>query len=110
MKLIKTYLPPHKAKVICCVIILVFQAAFSLAMPFFMGRLIGVGIQQKGVGDMPPEVIGNNLLQIFEKVLPDEAYGEFASMYERYDRCPEGKPDEFELLRNCYYLKDGADK
>ena len=110
MKLIKTYLLPHKAKVICCVIILVFQAAFSLAMPFFMGRLIGVGIQQKGVGDMPPEVIGNNLLQIFEKVLPDEDYREFASMYERSDRCPEGKPDEFELLRNCYYLKDDIDK
>lgn len=97
-------------KLICCVIILVFQAAFSLAMPFFMGRLIGVGIQQKGVDDMPPEVIGNNLLQIFEKVLPDEDYFEFASMYEKHNRCPEGKPEEFELLRNCYYLKNDADK
>lgn len=91
-------------------IILVFQAAFSLAMPFFMGRLIGVGVQQKGVSDMPPEVIGNNLLQIFEKVLPAEEYDEFASAYKKYDRCPEGRPEEFELLRNCYYLKENADK
>lgn len=110
MKLIKTYLMPYKVKMICCVIILIFQAAFSLAMPFFMGRLIGVGIQQKGISDMPPEVIGNNLLQIFEKVLPGEVFEEFASMYEIHDRCPEGKAKEFELLRNCYYLKENADK
>lgn len=109
MKLIKKYLLPHKAAAICCVIILVFQAAFSLAMPFFMGRLIGVGIQQKGVDDMPPEVFGNNLLEIFEIVMPEQEYNEFAAMYEKHNRCPDGQPKDFELLRNCYYLKDNAD-
>lgn len=109
MKLIKKYLLPHKAAAICCLITLVFQAVFSLAMPFFMGRLIGVGIQQKGIDDMPPEVFGNNLLEIFEVIMPAEEYAEFASMYKRYNRCPEGQPDEFELLRNCYYLKEDAD-
>lgn len=110
LKLIKKYLLPHKAAAICCLITLVFQAVFSLAMPFFMGRLIGTGIQQKGIDDLPPEVFGNNLLEIFEVIMPEAEYNEFAAMYEKHNRCPEGQPDEFELLRNCYYLKEDADK
>lgn len=110
LKLIKKYLLPHRAAAICCLITLIFQAAFSLAMPFFMGKLIGTGIQQKGIDDMPPEVFGNNLLEIFEIIMPAEEYDEFAAMYQKHNRCPEDQPDEFELLRNCYYLKDGADK
>lgn len=110
LKLIKKYLLPHRAAAICCLITLVFQAVFSLAMPFFMGKLIGTGIQQKGVDDIPPEVFGNNLLEIFEVIMPAEEYGEFAAMYKMHNRCPKGQPDEFELLRNCYYLEENADK
>lgn len=79
-------------------------------MPFFMGKLIGTGIQQKGVDDMPPKVCGNNLLEIFAVVMPAEEYAEFTSMYKKHNRCPEGQPKEFELLRNCYYLEESADK
>lgn len=110
MKLIKKYLLPHRAAVICCVIILVFQAAFSLAMPYFMGQLIGVGIHQKGVDAMPPEILSINSLQLFESVMPEDEYAELSSMYERHDRCPEGMPEEFEIIRKCYYLKEDADK
>ncbi len=78
-------LKAHRVVICILAVILAFQAAFALAVPYFTGQLIGVGIQQKGIDADYPEKLTDKAMNVFGLVLPKEEYGVFCTFYEKQD-------------------------
>ncbi len=110
MKLILKYLSGCRVAALVCVAVLVFQAVFTLALPYYTGETVGVGIQQSGIDHDVPKVIGENAMELFKVILPEEEFAEMLSMYSLEEFPPEGSDAMFEDLRFCYFLNPSADK
>ena len=85
MNLFKKYFGKHKVAFLVCIFILIFQVLFTLVQPLLLGKLVGVGIEQKGIECSSPEVISPMGMTLMEEVLPEEKYEEFLSLYEKDD-------------------------
>ena len=58
-KLIK-YLKPFAASILAVIVLLFAQAMFDLSLPDYMSNIVNVGIQQGGIENAVPEVIGQS--------------------------------------------------
>lgn len=58
-KLIK-YLKPFTAPILAVIVLLFAQAMFDLSLPDYMSNIVNVGIQQGGIENAVPEVIGQS--------------------------------------------------
>ncbi len=105
MQLLKKYLNEHNFILKCCAIALVLQVAFSLVMPFLMGNFINIGIQQKGVNESVPQVMTDEAMNLFEKVLPEHIFTEFSSCYTFCEEAPDECDKYISTLKNRYFLK-----
>jgi ATP-binding cassette subfamily B protein len=61
-KIVK-YLKPYTVYVVVVILLLFAQANADLALPDYMSRIVNVGIQQGGVENPVPKVIGDSTLQ-----------------------------------------------
>ncbi len=95
MDFYKKHLKKHRALICVCALILVLQAVCALMLPYLMGELVGVGIQQKGIDGDCPEMITPKAMEIFRLVLPEKEYESYRTFYEK---------DE-----NMFILSDSAD-
>ena len=66
----RKYFGKHKILFLACVFILIFQVVFTLAQPLLLGKLVGVGIEQKGIECASPEVISPTGMLLIEEVVP----------------------------------------
>ena len=85
MQFYKKHLKKHRALICVCALVLVFQAVFALSLPYFMGELVGVGVQQKGIDGEYPEKLTPKAMEIFRLVLPEEEYEQYLSCYTEKD-------------------------
>ena len=76
-----------------CVFLLIFQVLFTLVQPVLLGKLIGVGIEQKGIECASPEFITEQGMELVEFVLPEEKFDEFNKLYEYDDEMYELRED-----------------
>lgn len=81
----KKHMKKHRGLICVCAVILVFQALFTLSLPYLMGELVGVGIQQKGIDGECPERLTAKAMEIFRLVLPEKEYAEYLSFYTEED-------------------------
>ncbi|MBO5421686.1 MAG: ABC transporter ATP-binding protein [Clostridia bacterium] len=100
---LKKHLGAHKALIFLCSVLFVFQAVFSLSVPYLMGEMINVGIQQKGIESPVPEVIKARAVELFTQIVPD---GDEKTFFSFYEKSEDGKVynlredyDEAEALR-----------
>lgn len=77
------HLKKHRALICALAVILFFQAALALAVPYLTGELIGVGVQQKGIDSVCPERLTEKAMDIFRVAMPEEEYELFYSAYEK---------------------------
>lgn len=75
------YVRKQRILIIFCVIFLVLQALFSLALPYITGNMIDIGVQQKGIESLVPEGFSSDGMALMCYVLPDEEEREFLSFY-----------------------------
>lgn len=100
---LKKYLGAHKAAIFLCSVLFVFQAVFSLSVPYLMGEMINIGIQQKGIESPVPEIMKARAVDLFSQIMPDDEEKVFFSFYEKsadgdvYNLCEDY--DEAEALR-----------
>ena len=78
----RKYFGKHRILFLVCVFVLIFQVIFTLVQPLLLGKLVGVGIEQKGIDCPSPEVISPMGMLIVKEVIPQEKYEEFYSLYE----------------------------
>lgn len=81
MQFYKKHMKKHRVLICICAVILVLQAVFALSLPYLMGELVGVGIQQKGIDGDCPERLTPKAVEIFRLVLPEEEYEEYLTYY-----------------------------
>ncbi len=81
MKLLLKSLSRYKSKCVLCTALVLLQALCALALPYAMGRLIGVDVQQSGLTDPVPVLADEATLSLLGKVLPEEAYAALAECY-----------------------------
>ena len=81
----KNQMKKHRILICVCAFVLVFQAVFALSLPYLMGELVGVGIQQKGIDGDCPEKLTAKAMEIFRLVLPEEEYREYCACYTEKD-------------------------
>lgn len=100
---LKKHLGAHKALIFLCSVLFVFQAVFSLSVPYLMGEMINVGIQQKGIESPVPEVMKARAVELFTQIVPD---GDEKTFFSFYEKSEDGKVynlredyDEAEALR-----------
>lgn len=98
MQALKKYFRGYRVAVFLCSVLFIFQAVFSLSVPYFMGKMINIGIQQKGIESPVPEVMTSQAVDLFSKIIPKEDADSFFSCYEKSD---DGK---------LYELKEDYDK
>lgn len=79
---LKKYLGAHRAIIFLCSVLFVFQAVFSLGVPYLMGKMINIGINQKGIESSVPEVMTSKAVDLFKQIIPDEDETAFLSCYE----------------------------
>lgn len=82
MQALKKYFKGYRLSVFLCSVLFVFQAVFSLSVPYFMGEMINIGIQQKGIESSVPEVMTSQAVDLFSKIIPGEDANIFFSFYE----------------------------
>lgn len=82
---LKKYLNGYKASVFLCSVLFIFQAIFSLSVPYLMGEMINIGIQQKGIESPVPEVMTSQAVELFSEIIPKEDADVFFSFYEKSD-------------------------
>ena len=80
---LKKYLGAHKLAIFLCSVLFVFQAVFSLSVPYFMGEMINIGTQQKGIESPVPEIMKARAVDLFSQIIPDEEEKIFFSFYEK---------------------------
>ncbi len=80
---LKKYLSGYKASVFLCSVLFIFQAIFSLSVPYLMGEMINIGIQQKGIESPVPEVMTSQAVELFSDIIPKEDADVFFSFYEK---------------------------
>ncbi len=85
MPFFRKYLNGHKMMLILCSVLFVFQAVFSLSIPYLMGEMIDTGIQKKGIESPVPEVMTDNAVNLFSVIIPDDEEKVFFSNYEVSD-------------------------
>ena len=82
---LKKYLNGYKTSVFLCSVLFIFQAIFSLSVPYLMGEMINIGIQQKGIESPVPEVMTSQAVELFSEIIPKEDADVFFSFYEKSD-------------------------
>ena len=83
MQALKKYLKGYRLTVFLCSVLFIFQAAFSLSVPYLMGKMINIGIQQKGIESPVPEVMTDKAVDLFSKIIPKEDAKILFSFYEK---------------------------
>lgn len=94
MTFYKNQLKKQKIRIGICAFVLFCQAVCALALPYLIGELVSVGIQQKGISGECPEVVTERAMEIFHLVLPEEEKDIYTSFYQLND--------------GAFYLKDTA--
>lgn len=85
MQALKKYFKGYRLTVFLCSVLFIFQAVFSLSVPYFMGEMINIGIQQKGIESPVPEVMTSQAIDLFSKIIPQKDAEAFFSCYEKSD-------------------------
>ncbi len=88
MQFFKKHLNGYRLILILCSVLFVFQAAFSLSVPYLMGEMIDIGTQQKGIESPVPEVMTDNAVNLFSVIIPDDDEKIF---FENYEASYDGK-------------------
>jgi len=86
MRLLR-YFKPYLASIVLIIALLFLQANADLALPDYMSRIVNIGIQQGGVEDSVPAVIGGASL---DKALIFAAPAEREAVLAAYDRLEPG--------------------
>ncbi len=81
MKLLLKCLSRYKYRCAVCAALVLLQALCALALPYAMGRLIGVDVQQSGITDPTPLFMDKTTMLLFVRILPAEAFKTLASCY-----------------------------
>ncbi len=99
----RKYFGKHKILFLVCVFVLIFQVLFTLVQPLLLGKLIGVGIEQKGIDCPAPETVSPMGMLIVQEVIPQKKYNEFYSLYENREGNYALKKDIDEAKANELY-------
>ncbi len=87
------YFKKHGLLYAVCAVVLVLMVLFTLVQPLLLGKIIGVGIEQKGIDCVSPEYITVEGMELIEFILPEEKFDEFCDCYEYDDDMYELKSD-----------------
>lgn len=82
MQIFRKYLNGHKMMLILCSVLFIFQAIFSLSVPYLMGEMIDTGTQRKGISSPVPEVVTDNAVNLFSEIIPADEMQVFLSNYQ----------------------------
>lgn len=107
MKVIFKYLKKYWAYVLVIVALLVVQAQGDLTLPSYTSDIVNIGIQQKGVERVAPDVIREESLQQLRMFMTEEEQQLAEENYKRLDRETMDQEEYKEYLTEYPALADG---
>ena len=85
MRLILRYLKPFTHIVLCCLLLLFFQAVCDLSLPDLMSGIVNNGIQTNGVQKGAPEALSKEAMVFVTAFMPGPGKAEFENAYDLID-------------------------
>lgn len=102
------YLGEHKAAIVAVILLLIAQAYCDLSLPSYTSEIVDVGIQQKGIAHISPEVMREETFSCLTLLMEEDEEETVKAAYEKQadetiKLTAEGKEDR-ETLDDCFRI------